>query len=95
MESSLLKTLAAKHRSSVAKQAAKYGATITTPDGCTRSCLQVCLERESKSPLKAQFGGIPLKQQLKVILEERPLPSFASYSELEQRLRANVCEACG
>jgi hypothetical protein len=95
MESSLLKTLAAKHRSSVAKQAAKYGATITTPDGRTRSCLQVCLEREGKPPLKAQFGGIPLKRQLMAILDERPLPSFASYSELEQRLRANACEACG
>ncbi len=40
METSLLKTLADKHRSSVTKMAGKHKATIDTPHG-PRKCLEV------------------------------------------------------
>lgn len=95
MGSSLLKTLAAKHRSSVAKQAAKYRTKVTTADGQSSSCLQVWVERVGKPPVKAQFGGIPLKRKPMAVLDERPPQPYVNYTELEQRLRAQVCQACG
>jgi hypothetical protein len=47
METSLLKTLAGKHRSTVTKMARTYKATIETPDG-PRACLQVIVERDGE-----------------------------------------------
>ncbi|HEV2084573.1 MAG TPA: reverse transcriptase domain-containing protein, partial [Gemmatimonadales bacterium] len=68
METSLLKTLAGKHSSSVAKMARKYKATIDTPYG-SRVCFQTTVERgEGKKPLVARFGGIPLRRQKKAVL---------------------------
>ncbi len=43
MLTSMLKTLAAKHRSTVTKMAVKYEATITTPHG-PRKCFQASIE---------------------------------------------------
>jgi hypothetical protein len=45
METSLLKTLAGKHRSTVTAMARKYKTTIETPAG-PRRCLQVTVERD-------------------------------------------------
>ena len=95
MEVSLLKTLAGKHRSSVAAMAAKHRATIITPDGQSRKCLEVSVERDGKPPLKTHFGGIALKRQFTAVLDERPSLPNVHYTELEQRVRAEVCEACG
>ncbi|WP_346276118.1 reverse transcriptase domain-containing protein [Pseudonocardia sp.] len=47
METSLLKTLANKHRSSVSKMARKYKATIDTPHGL-RKCLEASVERSGR-----------------------------------------------
>jgi hypothetical protein len=44
METSLLKTLARKHRSTVSMMARKYKATIDTPQG-PRVCFQTTVER--------------------------------------------------
>ena len=60
METSLLKTLADKHRSSVSKMARKYKAAIDTPYG-PRKCLEARVERNGRKPLVARFGGIPLQ----------------------------------
>jgi hypothetical protein len=95
MEVSLLKTLAAKHRTRMTAVAAQYRATIMGPDGTSRVGLQVCSEREGKRPVKVQFGGLPLKRQDKAILNDRPPPPHVHYTELERRVRAGVCEACG
>ena len=95
MEMSLLKTLAAKHRTRMTAVAAQYRATIMGPDGTSRVGLQVCSEREGKRPVKVQFGGLPLKRQDKAILNDRPPPPHVHYTELERRVRAGVCEACG
>ncbi len=63
METSLLKTLAGKHRSTVTKMARKYKATTETSFG-PHKCLQVTVQRDGrKKPLVARFGGIPLKRQ--------------------------------
>ena len=62
METSMLKTLAGKHRSTVTKMARKYKTVIDTPDG-PRTCFQVTVARDrGRKPLVARFGGIPLKR---------------------------------
>jgi len=94
-ETSLLKTLAGKHRSSVTKMAKRYKATIETPHG-PRKCLQVVMQRDNKKPLVTHFGGIPLKRKQDAILVDR-LPQFVmtNRSELLQRMLADTCELCG
>jgi group II intron reverse transcriptase/maturase len=96
MQTSLLRTLAGKHDSSVVKIARRYRATIETPHG-SRKCLQVSTERgEGQKPLVATFGGIPLKRQEKAILRDRePVPVYARRKELIHRLLAGRCELCG
>ena len=95
-ETSLLKTLAGKHRSTVTKMAKRHKATIETTDG-SKKCLQVVIQRgEDKKPLVARFGGIPLKRKPEAILVDR-LPQFVmtNRSELLQRVLADTCELCG
>ena len=58
-ETSMLKTLAAKHQSTVAKMAARHKAKVETPYGL-RTCFEARVERPGKQPLVARFGGIPL-----------------------------------
>lgn len=93
MTTSMLKTLAAKHRSSVTKMAQKYQATIDTPDG-PRRCYEATRARPGKKPLVARFGGIPLKRHRKAILDDRePIPR-PRRKELITRLLAGRCELC-
>ena len=53
------RALGAKHKSTVAKMAARYKAKIQTPHGL-RTCFEARLRREGKKDLVARFGGIPL-----------------------------------
>lgn len=94
METSLLKTLANKHKSTVAAMAQKYQATSLTPNG-PRKCLRVIVNRPGKQPLIAQFGGISLARKKAAIINDRPQPTFISKTDLVQRLEAETCEACG
>jgi Type II intron maturase len=66
-ETSLLKTLAGKHQSSVAAMARKFKATTETINS-PRKCLKVVVQRREKKPLVAQFGGIPLQWKQDAIL---------------------------
>jgi hypothetical protein len=95
METSMLKTLARKHKSTVAKMARKYKAAIDTPDG-RRTCFQVTVPRDKgRKPLVARFGGIPLKRQRTAVLaDRRPPPATAQRNELIHRLLAGRCEMC-
>ena len=93
-ETSMLKTLAAKHRSTVTKMARKYKATIITPHG-PRTCFEARTERPGRKPLVARFGGIPLKRQKKAVLDDRlPVPAPARRKELVTRLLKGRCEWC-
>ncbi|MCA1702961.1 MAG: maturase [Actinobacteria bacterium] len=96
MVTSLLKTLAGKHDSTVSKTARKYRATIETPDG-PRRCMQARVERgEGRKPLVATFGGIPLRRQKGAVLRDRePVPATSRRKELIHRLLAGRCEVCG
>lgn len=95
IETSMLKTLAGKHKSTVAKMARRYKASIDTPDG-RRACFQVTVQRDKgRKPLVARFGGIPLKRQrTAVITDLRPVLATARRNELIHRLLAGQCEMC-
>ena len=95
METSLLKTLANKYKSTVTKMAKRYAATITTPYG-SRQGLRVVVERDGKQPLIAEFGGIPLRTQRQVAhIADRRVTLGHTRTELIQRLLAETCELCG
>jgi group II intron reverse transcriptase/maturase len=95
MQTSLLKTLACKHDSTVSKMAARYKTTIDTPHG-PRKCLQVTVKRTGRKPLTATFGGIPLTRQRNAVLTDRTPPPgiIIRRTELIQRLQAGRCEMC-
>jgi group II intron reverse transcriptase/maturase len=96
MLTSMLKTLAGKHRSSVSTMATKYQATVDTPSG-PRVCFQATVERAGRKPQVTRFGGIPLIRQKKAVLDDRqpvPVNSRRQGSELLARLRRGRCEVC-
>lgn len=95
MQTSLVKTLAGKHKTSVGAIFRRYGATAFGPDGTRYKCLQVRVERTEKRPLIAQFGGIPLRRQPWASLDDQPFMPPAGRSELLQRLLVDTCELCG
>lgn len=95
MEHSLLKTLAAKHRTTTRKIRAKYRTTTRTPEGKTLRCLEVCVDREGKPPLIARFGGISLTRQPLAILNDVPFVHKNRRTEILKRLLADTCELCG
>jgi hypothetical protein len=61
MSTSLLKTLAAKHRTSVNKMAHRLQAEIET-EGQRLKCLELRVERPNKPPLIARFGGCAVER---------------------------------
>jgi group II intron reverse transcriptase/maturase len=93
-QTSMLKTLAAKHRSSAAKMAARHKAEAITSDG-PRACFEARRKREGRKDLVARFGGIPLKQNRRaVIADPAPVPVHPPRRELVHRLRRRRCELC-
>jgi group II intron reverse transcriptase/maturase len=94
-KTSMLKTLAAKHQSSVSKMASKYAAKIQTPHGL-RTCYEARIQRGSKPDLVARFGGIPLVRNMDTVLSDRvPGRPPTPRKELIHRLLTRRCELCG
>ena len=95
METSMLKTLAGKHRSSAARMAARHKAKIMTPYG-PRTCFEARIERDGRQPLVARFGEITLHQRKTATVTDRQ-PTRVDYprKELLTRLLAGTCEVCG
>jgi group II intron reverse transcriptase/maturase len=95
METSLTKTLAAKLRISVPKVYRRFGTTLQTPLGPYKG-LRVVVERgPARKPLVAEWGGIPLRRDMGVPLDDDPARVWNARTELEQRLCAGACELCG
>jgi len=90
----MLKTLSAKHGSTVSKTAAKHKAKVETRDGL-RTCFEARKHREGKKDLVARFGGITLRQNRRAVIRD-PAPARAPYprKELIKRLRKRECELC-
>ena len=94
MKTSMLKTLACKHNSTVTTMADRYKTTISTPSG-PRRCFEARVEREGRQPLIARFGGIPLRRKKHAVLTDRiPRPVTVRRKELVTRLQAGRCELC-
>ena len=82
----MLKTLAAKHQSTVSKMAAKHKAKIETRYGL-RTCFEARIHRNGKPDLVARFGGIPLVRDKDAVLTDRvPQPAPYPRKELIRRL---------
>ena len=93
-ETSLLKTLAAKHRSAVTTMAARHKAKIETSDGM-RTCFEARKQRAGKPELVARFGGIPLRRDRRAVIRDpAPAPAVIPRKELIHRLRKRRCELC-
>ncbi|WP_079148684.1 reverse transcriptase/maturase family protein [Streptomyces agglomeratus] len=96
IETSMLKTLASKHRATVSATARKYKAVMQTDEG-PRVCFRTVVERgEGKEPLVAWFGGIPLKRKVEAKpIDRAPVLATTQGNELIHRLLAGSCELCG
>ena len=94
MEMSLAKTLAAKLKISVPQVFKRYKTTIQTDDG-PRKVLMVKVDEPGEEPLVTYWGGVSLARDNTATLVDKHPPILNSRTELEQRLRANVCELCG
>jgi hypothetical protein len=93
-ETSMLKTLAAKHKSTVTKMAARFKAKVITGNG-PRTCFEARKHREGKKDLIARFGGIPLQRDRRAVITD-PAPARITYpqKELIRRLQRRLCELC-
>ena len=94
-KTSMPKTLAAKHQSTVSKMAAKHQAKTLTRYGL-RTCFEARIHRNGKPDLVARFGGIPLVRDKDAVLHDRiPQPAPHPRKELIHRLLTRRCELCG
>jgi hypothetical protein len=94
METSLTKTLARKLKITVAQVYQKYQTELEA-DGTIYKGLQVVIPREGKKPLRATWGGVPLKWDIRANLEDQIGCIRGGRTELEKRLLAQECELCG
>ena len=93
-QTSMLKTLAAKHKSTVMTIAARHRAKIETPYGL-RTCFEARVHREGKQDLIARFGGIPLTRNKSAIITDRaPVRVPYPRKEIVHRLLRTRCELC-
>ncbi|MGH3280765.1 MAG: group II intron reverse transcriptase/maturase [Trebonia sp.] len=91
---SMLKTLAANHHSTVSKMAARYKAKVKTRNGL-RTCFEARKKREGKKDLVARCGGIILQRDRHAVIRDpRPAPAAYPRKELISRLRTRECELC-
>lgn len=95
MPLSLVFTLADKHRTSAQTIFRKDKATVTTAHGPLK-VLEAKHERgKDKAPLRARFGGIELRWQRGLTLNDQPKEVYGNRREVVQRLLAQECELCG
>lgn len=93
METSLTKTLARKLKITVTQVYKKYETNLEV-EGKTYKGLQVVIPREGKDPLISEWGGIPLKWDIKANLKDQNQRIRGGRTELEKRLIAQECELC-
>jgi group II intron reverse transcriptase/maturase len=95
METSLLKTLANKNKSSVAREYKRLRSKVKTAEG-PRTCLKLTIHREGKKPLEAVFGGLSLRRRKKTVITDQVLkPYIRTRSEIVEKLLNDTCEMCG
>ncbi len=85
METSLLKTLASKGRTTFAKTRKRLKSTTQSPHG-PRTCLKLTIERAGKRPLVAIFGGLSLRRKPTAIKDQVLMPYIRRRSAIVERL---------
>lgn len=96
METSLLKTLARKHKVSLVKVKRRYATIRRTPNGL-RKALAVTVPREGRKPLIAYFGGISMSYKKEAVIKDTfrdGLSFIRDRTDLEKRFLAEICEVC-
>jgi hypothetical protein len=96
MEISLVKTLAKKYKTSLKRIYQRYRTLHHNEEG-TYKVLEVRVDRgPTKEALVTHFGGIPLKWNRWVKIDDKPTkPIWSGRSEVVERLLAEECELCG
>lgn len=94
VEVSLTKTLASKLKITVRQVYKQFGTVLKQGNGIYKGIQQI-VPREGKKPLIATWGGISLKCNRKAVINDNLIMRWASRTELEQRLLAQICEVCG
>lgn len=93
VQTSMLRTLARKHRTTVTKILAKHRTKIDTPYG-PRVAIEATVHRTGKEPLVARFGGISLRRKRDAVLVDRAPGRVTPRRELVTRLLRGRCELC-
>ena len=94
---SLLKTLANKYKSSVAKMSKKYGGHKTI-DSTRYKVLTTTVKRKGKKDLTTWFGAVSLARNptpTQITDEKQNDARYLFRSQLIDRMDANECEMCG
>lgn len=95
-ELSLVKTLAKKFKTSCRKIYWRFRTNLETANG-TYKVLQITVNQDSKKSLRAHFGGVSLRWNKWVVIDDEISHSriWSKRSEVVQRLLAQECELCG
>ena len=91
---SLLKTLAGKHKTTVNKIVKKHKSTRTV-NGKTYRVFEATAERKGKEPLITYYGAVPLVRKPDANITDKIVTLGKSRVELLQRLQNDECEMCG
>lgn len=91
---SLLKTLAGKHKTTVNNIVKKHKSTRIV-NGRTYRVFEATVERKGKEPLITHYGAVPLERKPDANITDRIVTLGKSRTELLQRLSNDECEMCG
>lgn len=94
LETSMVKTLAGKHRCSCASLWKKHKVKVQTEHGPINA-FRVIVPRKDQPDLVTHFGGLSLRRQNFAPLEDRIVRMFSTSTDLIDRLDYDKCQLCG
>jgi group II intron reverse transcriptase/maturase len=94
LETSMVQTLAGKHRRSCASLWSQHKVKVITEQGPINA-FRVVQARTDRPDLVTHFGGLSLRRQAYVPIEDRVVQVFAGSSDLLDRLSSDRCQLCG
>jgi group II intron reverse transcriptase/maturase len=95
MQTSLLGTLANKHKTKVGKIRRRMQRMVKDRGHLLKALVVEKARGKGQKPLVAVFGGISLAWNKHARVFDRPKQVYSGRSEVVQRLLAEVCEGCG
>jgi hypothetical protein len=95
IQTSLLGTLANKHKTKVGKIRRRMRKMVRDRGHTLKAPVAEKPRDDGKKPLVAMFGGISLAWNKHVLVSDRPKQVYSGRSDVVQRLLAEVCELCG